>query len=149
MFWKTGRPQEAGWQGLACDIVILDTTFLIDLLRGNKAAIDKIAEIEGKNEPVSTTAISVFEVWQGLPKKASSLQVEKALELLKSINILRLDFESALQGGEIQRELKSSGQMIDPEDAMIAGIAKINNEKILTRNAKHFEKIRSVKTEIY
>ena len=129
--------------------MILDTTFLIDLLRGDKAAVGKIAEIESKNEPVSTTAISVFEVWQGLPKNASSSQIEKTVELLKSINVLKLDFDSALQGGEIQRELKSAGQMIDPEDAMISGIAKINHEKILTRNKKHFEKIRWIKTETY
>lgn len=129
--------------------MILDTTFLIDLLRGEKSAVDKITELEGANEPVLTTSVSVFEVWQGLPKKASQAQTEKTLELFKSMDVLRLDFDSAVQAGDIQRELKSTGQMIDPEDAMIAGIAKISSEKILTRNQKHFGKIKGLKTETY
>jgi predicted nucleic acid-binding protein len=38
---------------------------------------------------------------------------------------------------------------MDPEDAMIAGIAKSNNKKILTRNLKHFQGIENVTTESY
>ncbi len=39
--------------------------------------------------------------------------------------------------------------MIDPEDAMIAGIALINNESVLTKNVEHFSRIRDLKIETY
>ncbi|KAF5434089.1 putative nucleic acid-binding protein, contains PIN domain [Candidatus Methanophagaceae archaeon] len=39
--------------------------------------------------------------------------------------------------------------MIDPEDAMIAGIALINDESVLTRNVEHFSRIRDLKIETY
>lgn len=39
--------------------------------------------------------------------------------------------------------------MIDPEDAMIAGIALINNETVLTKNVEHFSRIRDLKIETY
>jgi len=129
--------------------MILDTTFLVDLLRGNQEATTKISEIEKKNETVATTTVSVFEIWQGIPKKATEKQIEETLELFKSINILSLDFDSALEAGEIQRKLKSAGEKIDPEDAMIAGIAKTQRAKVLTRNKKHFERIKGLEVESY
>jgi len=129
--------------------MIFDTTFLVDLLRGNPEATTKISEIEKKNETVATTTVSVFEIWQGIPKKATEKQVEETLELFKSINILSLDFDSALEAGEIQRKLKSTGEKIDPEDAMIAGIAKTRKEKVLTRNEKHFRRIKGLEVESY
>lgn len=39
--------------------------------------------------------------------------------------------------------------MIDPEDAMIAGIALINDESVLTKNVEHFSRIRDLKIETY
>ena len=129
--------------------MILDTTFLVDLLRGNPEAITKVSEIERRNETIATTTISVFEIWQGMPKNASEKQVVGTLELFKSINILSLDFDSALEAGEIQRKLKSSGKKIDPEDAMIAGVAKTRREKVLTRNEKHFKRINGLEIETY
>ena len=129
--------------------MILDTSFIVDLLRGNKKAIDKIAEFENKNEHVSTTTISVFEIWQGLPKKSRENQIEKTRELFQSINILKFDLESAVKAGEIHRKLKLNGKVIDPEDSMIAGIAKTHNEIVLTRNQKHFSRIKDLKIEIY
>lgn len=39
--------------------------------------------------------------------------------------------------------------MIDPEDAMIAGIALLSNETILTKNVEHFSRIRNLKIETY
>jgi len=129
--------------------MILDTSFLVDLLRGRPEAVKKIVEIEKRNEPVATTSVSVFEIWQGIPKKASESQVEKVLELLRSVNSISLDFDSALEAGEIQRKLKAKGEMIDPEDAMIAGIAKVQRKKILTRNEKHFGRITGLELETY
>ncbi len=39
--------------------------------------------------------------------------------------------------------------MIDPEDTLIAGIALINNETVLTKNVEHFSRIRDLKIETY
>ncbi len=129
--------------------MILDTSFLVDLLRNNHAAVSKITEIEKQNEPVATTTVSVFEIWQGLPKKSKEQQIEKTIELFKSINVLNLDFDSAIEAGNIQRKLTRAGQKIEPQDAMIAGIAKTRRQKVLTRNIKHFERINDLEVESY
>ncbi len=129
--------------------MILDTSFIVDLLRGNAAATTKIVEIEKNSEPIATTTISVFEIWQGLSKKSGETQLEKILEMFNAINIISFDFDSAIEAGNIQRKFAAAGQKIDPEDAMIAGIAKTQRQKVLTRNQKHFRIISGLEIETY
>ena len=128
--------------------MILDTSIIIDLLRGNKETKKKIEEIENKNITLVTTSISVFEVFQGI-SFINNDNKDKIYSLFESINILDFDNSSAREGGIIQSNLKKEGKMIDPEDAMIAGIAKIHGEIILTRNKKHFERIKGLNFESY
>lgn len=52
------------------------------------------------------------------------------------MNILGLDAESAAKAGEVQGTLIKEGKMIDPENAMIAGIALLNNAILLTKNVE-------------
>jgi len=54
-----------------------------------------------------------------------------------------------VESGNIHRKLSRKGVTIDPEDSMIAGIAKVHNETLLTRNKKHFEKIEGLDVEGY
>ncbi len=73
----------------------------------------------------------------------------KIITTLSSISQLSLDSPSASAGGLIYGEKMRTGRTIDPEDAMIAGIAKVNAEKVLTRNTKHFSDIDGVNVENY
>jgi predicted nucleic acid-binding protein len=45
--------------------------------------------------------------------------------------VFPMDFESASEGGLIFAARKKKGRTVDPEDGMIAGIAKLNHETIL------------------
>ena len=65
------------------------------------------------------------------------------------MNILGLNAKSAAKAGEVQGKLIKEGKMIDPEDAMITGIALLNNEIILTKNVEHFSRVRDLKIETY
>lgn len=116
--------------------MILDTTFFIDLLRNDKKASQKAAELE---DP-ATTSISVFELWRGFGALSQDKR-EKVYEMLDQIDIFLLDTESAKIGGSIAQNLDKKGQEIDAEDCMIAGIVLNNKQEILTRNTKHFKRI--------
>ncbi len=59
------------------------------------------------------------------------------------------DNDSAIAAGLIFGEKKRSGAPIDPEDAMLAGISKVKNDPVLTRNVKHFSNIEGVRVENY
>lgn len=128
--------------------MILDTTFLIDLLRNEKSAAAKARELDAANAPILTTAVNVFELWQGIGIKNKERR-ERILELLSSLSLLDLDFKSAKRAGEIYSKLRNKGKAIDPEDSMIAGIALQHGETILTRDVSHFGRIPGLRLEAY
>ncbi len=129
--------------------MILDTTAIIDLLRGNQAIIKKISELQDRNVPLSLTSISVFEIWQGTAGINDKGKLNKIHFLLDSLGTFLLDIPAAKEAGFIHALLKEQGMTIDPEDSMIAGIASYNKESVLTRNTKHFQRIDNLAVESY
>ena len=129
--------------------MIVDTTFLIDLLKNLPNAVKKASEIDIKKEGVSATTISVFELWQGVIDLQNKNKLDKIHTLLDSIGLNVFDLESAKIAGRIHAQLRAEGLTIDPEDSMIAGICIHNGQSLLTKNTKHFERIPELKLETY
>ena len=63
--------------------------------------------------------------------------------------MLNLDKDSAILAGKIEANLIKKGEIIDLEDIMIGAIAIINDETLITRNIKHFSKIKNLKIQSY
>ena len=129
--------------------MILDTTAIIDLLKGDKNIEEKIKYLNENNVAFLFTSISVFEIWQGSEDVGNEEKLEKIRFLLNSFGSFDFNVLCAEEAGSNHPKLKLEGQIIDPEDSMIAGIAKINNETVLTKNAKHFSRIQGLKIESY
>ena len=116
-------------------------------MNGNPEAIEKIKQI---NETQFITTPTIFELWSGIAQSKKPVQEKKKiLAVLESQLVLNLDKESSEEAGEIDGTLIKEGQQIDPEDSMIAGIAKAYGEKILTRNVSHFDRIKGIEIETY
>ena len=133
-------------------MVILDTTFIIHLLRGEESARSKIEELEGKNIEIFTTQINIFEIIQGIYGYGKNLDMEIAsLEVfLDRIKVLDLSYFGAYHAGRISGSLIKKGVTISPSDLLIAGIAIANNiSTIVTRNIKDFSKMPDIKIESY
>ena len=131
-------------------MTLLDTTFLIDLMRGKQEAVEKLKQMESEMTPIFVSTPTIFELWTGImATKKPDKEKQKVIEVISSVNNLELDLESAKTAGEINGILIKKGEMIDPEDCMIAGIAQTNNESILTRNTIHFGRIKGIKIETY
>lgn len=129
--------------------MILDTTFVVDLIRGNDNAVSKLKWLEKENVMYGITTPTIYELWSGLVSlEKSEKEIQKTGYLIKEQLIYLLDEESAEEAGKIDGELIKKGQKIDPEDCMIAGIAITNNQKLLT-NDRHFERIEGLKIEKY
>ena len=129
--------------------MIADTTFLIDLLNNDAGAVQKAQTLDKENVPTFTTAISVFELWQGIGEIKNKEKLEKINTLLESIGFFHLDKECAKIGGRIHNELYTKGMAIQPEDSMIAGICVKHGRKVLTRNVKHFSRVKLLEVETY
>ena len=130
--------------------MILDTTFLIDILRNKQEASDKLKSLEKLNVPIAVAAPSIVEIFAGLHySKKSDEEKGRIIDVLESQVIHDLDKESARKAGEIKGNLIKTGNDIELMDCMIAGIAKVNNETLVTRNIKHFSRINGLKIENY
>ncbi len=130
--------------------MILDTTAIIDLIDGLPEVVTKVEELQEREENLFITTPTIFELWTGIVQSDRPEQEKrKVLAITESQLILELDKKSAEEAGIINGTLQNEGQIIDPEDCMIAGIAKRYDEVILTRNIKHFKRIKGVSSESY
>ena len=131
-------------------MVCLDSTFLIDLLRGKNEAAKFLEKYESINEDIFVSSVSVMELTKGAYLSNNPVQEEsKIIGLTSSFFELPFNNECAIIGGKLDAELSKKGEIIDSEDIMIAATALQNNQSIVTRNKKHFEKISNLKIEIY
>ena len=130
--------------------MIVDTSFVIDLMNGTPEAVEKAKQLWKEKENLFVTTVTIFELWSGVTQSQKPEQEKrKILGVLGSQLILELDEESAEEGGRIDGLLVREGLRIEPEDCMIAGIAKHHQETILTRNIKHFGRIKGLSVESY
>lgn len=130
--------------------MILDTTFIIDLMDGNIDALKKQQELQTNNENVQITTITIFELFSGVGRCSQPEKEKQKLKaILESQHLLVLDEECAEKAGIIHGTLQKEGQAIEIQDCLIAGIALNHNEPLLTRNIKHFQRIKRLKVETY
>jgi tRNA(fMet)-specific endonuclease VapC len=130
--------------------LLADTTFLIDLMRADAKALSKADELVAASIPVLVGAPTIFELYVGVGLSVRSTEEkERVLEVLKSLTQLPLDRQAAVKAGLIYAQQSREGVEMDPEDAMLAGIAVENHETLLTRNRRHFSGIPELKLEAY
>lgn len=130
--------------------MILDSSFIIDLMEGLPEAVEKLRRLNQLKENCFITSITIFELWSGIAQSDKPEQEKrKVLDILESQLILNFDKPSAEEAGKIDGMLTKQGMTIDPEDSMIAGIAKMYNKAILTRNVKHFQRVQGIQIETY
>ncbi|HUK28268.1 MAG TPA: type II toxin-antitoxin system VapC family toxin [Candidatus Acidoferrales bacterium] len=130
--------------------MLADTTFIIDVMRKDEDAVEKARELSDASISILVGTPTIFELYVGVGLSVrASEEKEKVLNVLKSLPNLPLDASSASKAGTIYAQKIRDGSKIDPEDAMLAGIAIQNNETIITRNRRHFAGISDLKLEPY
>ena len=130
--------------------MILDTTFLVDLMKGEEAAVARARRIEREATPVRIPAPALFELWRGVHLASRTAEEEgKVVRLLSLYPSAAFDADAAARGGEVDALLLRRGAPLDPEDAMIAGIALARTEPLLTRNVRHFSRVPGLRVESY
>jgi|SRR3989344_2395473 len=131
--------------------MILDSSFIIDVLRGiNSDAKRKAEELDKKFQIKAITSVTIMELWSGAMLSTDQEKEKKKIdELLDSLLVYNFTEREAKKAAEIESGLIKSGEKIEIEGITIAATALIRNEKILTKNIKHFEKIKGLSIESY
>jgi predicted nucleic acid-binding protein len=130
--------------------ICLDTTFLIDLLRGLPAATEKARQFSEKGCDLSTTTVNVFEVHIGALRSENAKRMIRLEALLTDLGILWLGRREAEEAASIMVTLGKKGQPIEMRDALIAGCMLTNAySSIVTRNVTDFERITRIEVLSY
>ncbi|MEK6857133.1 MAG: type II toxin-antitoxin system VapC family toxin [Nanoarchaeota archaeon] len=126
---------------------VADTTFLIDLVKGKKET-KKLLE---SGEDILTTQINMYELVRGLfLKSIYSAKFAEIINSLGDLRVLSLDNKSIVKSAEISADLIKKGEVIQDADCLTAGIALSNGiNTIITKNVKHFSRIKNLKVESY
>jgi len=103
-------------------------------LRGDERA----AAFVKKHPDLCTTIINVQEVLFGVENE------EKIRPFFEALTILSYDYDSVTKVVALKKDLYASGNPIGAFDEMIAGICLTHKLNIVTRNTKHFSRVRGL-----
>lgn len=120
---------------------VLDTSFIVDLLRGKEEALQKLAEMEAQEIPLSMTEVNVLELYRGAYLSRKTHQnLEEIKKLLECFQVLELEESVYEVFASLSARLLSEGKPIGAFDELIAAITLLQEEQIVTRD-NHFKEV--------
>ena len=114
--------------------VLLDTTVLIDLLRGRKGALDRLSGLRRSGDRPHTCAVIVEEVTRGL----HAAEQDAAERLFGGLRIVPLRAAEGRAAGEWRRTYAVRGVTLAQADCLVAAAASTIGGRLATGNPKHF-----------
>jgi len=114
--------------------VLLDTTVVIDLLRGRPDAIRRLRRLRDSGDQPYVCAINVEETARGLRLS----DVEPARRLLGALRIAALGEEEGWRAGEWRRDFAARGRTLSQADCLIAAAALALGGRLATGNPRDF-----------
>lgn len=129
--------------------MILDSTFLVDVLRGS-ASVEELLEKLDASGPPFVSAVTVMELYEGI-QLADAEQAEREMveRVLEGLTEIPFDRGMAMRAGRINARLVEAGEPIDETDVMIAATALEHDQPVVTRNERHFERVDGVTVVCY
>lgn len=113
--------------------VILDSTVLIDALRGYPAG-DRVKSMRRAGIQLWVSPISVEEIWRGLrPGERAT-----ATRLVDALRLAPVDRGVAKTAGEWRREFAAAGVTLHQADCLIAASAQHIGARLATGNPSDF-----------
>lgn len=130
--------------------MILDTSFIIDLLRGDSDATDLLDIVERESKPLKVSSITLLELYEGVVRSETPNQkAERILDVLETKSVVDADRAVMRKAGKISGELVLRGERIDREDCIVAATALLSDEPVVTRNVRHFERVDGLELRSY
>ncbi|MDP9340555.1 MAG: type II toxin-antitoxin system VapC family toxin [Actinomycetota bacterium] len=117
---------------------VLDTTVLIDVLRGHQAAVEYVVALE---EVPACSEVTRVEVLRGL----HSGERASAEPLFQRLRWVPVDEAIARAAGELGRRLRRSHSGVGVADLVIAATADQIGLPLATTNVRHFPMVKGLR----
>ncbi|MYD65882.1 MAG: type II toxin-antitoxin system VapC family toxin [Chloroflexi bacterium] len=114
--------------------IVVDTSVLIDHLRGDEAARDALRDAATTGERLAASVLTRVEVLAGMrPHEEVATR-----RLLDSLDWVEVDHDLAERAGVLANRYLRSHPGIDPVDYVIAATVEHLDARLWTRNVRHF-----------
>ncbi|WP_058365533.1 type II toxin-antitoxin system VapC family toxin [Haloparvum sedimenti] len=129
--------------------MLLDTSFLIDLMDGDEAAVEKARELERDLVQQRLSSMTLFELYYGIARATRSEPERETVEAVLSSKPVHPGYTAVMRkAGRLSGELQNDGTPVGDGDVIIAATAEVVDEPVLTRNVSDFERL-DVAVETY
>ncbi len=113
--------------------LLLDTTVLIDALRGRDAA-DRLRALRAVSNPPCVCAVNVEELWRGA-RRGEEAAIRR---LLRGLRVAPLGLEEGELAGRWRRDFGAKGITLSQADCLVAAAAVRSGSRLATGNPKDF-----------
>jgi predicted nucleic acid-binding protein len=113
---------------------LLDTTFIIDVLNGQRGRLQVMKELIAEQHELACCPINVAEVYAGMRAQ----EKEKTEALLKGLEFVPLSFEASRLAGHLRQEWSRKGKTFLLADMIIAAVCLTEALTLVTDNRKDF-----------
>lgn len=114
--------------------VLLDTTVLIDVLRGRAGSLSRLTRVQRAGDLPFICAVNVEEVVRGL--RASETDAAEAL--FRGMRLAPLGVAEGKRAGSWRREFAARGVTLAQADCLVAAAAAAVSARLATGNVRHF-----------
>lgn len=129
---------------------ILDTNVCIDVLRGRRKVVEKLAEIDPATCFISV--ITEFELFQGADRAPEERRDEERTKVSRFISCLRVlpfDSDCARLAAKINADLLNRGTPVSLTDVFIAATGICHGWTIITNNTRDLKRIGGLTLEVW
>jgi predicted nucleic acid-binding protein len=121
--------------------LLIDTSVLIDQLRGDPRAAQVLMGAAQRNDELWSVAVVRTEVLAGMRKG----EERRTNALLDALRWQDVTVEVAEHAGELARRYLRSHRGVDTVDCLVAAATELLGAELLTCNVKHFPMVSGLK----
>ena len=120
----------------------LDTSVIIDYLRGKEESVTLVNKLKGK---LVSSHICLSELYEGIYRSKNNNAESTVLEFFSGLSkTYGLNQKIAQEFGNLRKNLKQKGEIIEDLDIMIAATCIVYGLTLVTLNKKHFARIKKL-----
>jgi tRNA(fMet)-specific endonuclease VapC len=125
---------------------LLDTSVLVEWLRGRGAGSAARFDAEQSQTAVSTVTVMELEYGSARARDPEAMRADVD-SLLRLTRVLPFDRAAAREAGLVRAELAAAGMPIGPFDSLIAGHARSLALTVVTGNLAEFTRVTGLQAE--